>query len=316
MKFEDEFFNEGEDQENKQSLDEIKKQAEKDKVSKLYEQLEKIQEKLSNQELSPLKRFLLENKLSIIEIRLERQLAKLDMREYKEEYEESKNELYDDFNEKLKVKNNELEDIFEEIELQERKIEQKMSRMKDRDADYKEINSVRTGRKLEKNSRSVYQFKATEKVDNALQKQQKELEKLKAKKDLKKEEIINFKKEFIENEKMMDSQIGKEIKEYKPSLWQSFKTIFLEISDNFISWRNSSKQEKEAVRNAKREARTNARIDQSIESNAQNRERMEDFKGRVNYHNPLEEQKEYSERTQEELERVRGEVIENPRQEK
>ena len=102
---------------------------------------------------------MLENKLSIIEIRLERQLAKLDMREYKEEYEESKNELYDDFNEKLKVKNNELEDIFEEIELQERKIEQKMSRMKDRDADYKEINSVRTGRKLEKNSRSVYQFK-------------------------------------------------------------------------------------------------------------------------------------------------------------
>ena len=43
---------------------------------------------------------------------------------------------------------------------------------------------------------------------------------------------------------------------------------------------------------------------------------MEDFKGRVNYHIPLEEQKEYSERTQEELERVSGEVIENPRQEK
>lgn len=295
----------------KESIEELKEEAQKKELSKLYSKLEELQEKLSNEELSPMKRFLIENKLSIIETRLERQLAKMEIKDYKKEYEANKDEMKEIHNEDLRKKQEELDDIFEKIEEQERLIEQKTAEMKNRDIDYKEINNVGKTIIPRKNTRNTYQFTTNKKVSDILQKQQEKLEELKDKKDLKKEEIINFRKEFIEDEKIMDSEFQQQLKEYKPSIWQSFKKAFSRISSNFADWRKNSKQEKEIVKNAKNEARTNARMGQNIENTAKNRGKMKEFKDRVNYYIPLDEQKEYSKNAQEELENVEIDTIED-----
>lgn len=290
---------------------EQKEEKQKQKISQLYIKLEELQEKLANEELSPMKRFLIENKLSIIKNRLERELAKMDIEEYKKEYEANKDEMYELHNEELQEKQEELNSIFEEIEDQERLIEQKIEQLESRKADYEEINKAT---RVRGNKREVYQFN-TDKMGYFIQEQEEILEKLEAKKDLKKEEIINFKKEFIENEKRMDSEFSQQIKEYKPSIWQTIKASFKDIANNFANWRRNSKEEKEAVKNAKNQARLNTRTGQSIDSAAQNRERAEDFKDRVNYYIPLDEQKEYSEKAQEELEYADQEMTEDKIQE-
>lgn len=315
IEYTDEEENTEEVQEEKQSIEELKEESQRKEVSELYSKLEELQEKLENEELSPMKRFLIENKLAIIETRLERQLAKMDIKEYKKEYEANKDEMYDLHNEELQEKQEELDNIFEEIEEQERLIEQRNTEMKNRNSDYEEINNVGKTIISRKNTRNTYQFTTARKVDDILQQQQEKLEELKAKKDLKKEEIINFKKEFIENEKTMDAEFSKELKEYKPSIWQSFKNAFSKISANFENWRKNSKQEKEAIKNAKIEAKKATRIGQSMENMAQNRGKMEEFKDRVNYYIPLEEQKEYSEEVQQKLENVKDKTVEENIQE-
>ncbi len=317
MNMEEEMNNEELQENKKMTLEQAEKEIVKKSTSKLYAKLQELQERLEKEELSPIKRFILESKLSIIETRLERQLAKLDIQDMKKEYEQTKDEWYEKHNEKLKEKQEELDDLFEQIEKQERIIGQKTSNMKNRTADYNEINNIGKGKNSSKNTRSTYQFTSTKKLDEVLQKQQEKLEELKTKKDLKKEEIINFRKEFIENEKGADAEFAESLKEYKPSIWQSFKTALKKIANNFTNWRENQKEERQAIKNAKAQAITDTRKAKTADSIAENTIKMETFKDRVNSHISLEEQSKYSEKAQREpIEKVEGEVIIDEHQEK
>lgn len=317
MNMEEEMNNEELQENKKMTLEQAENEIVKKSTSKLYAKLQELQERLEKEELSPIKRFILESKLSIIETRLERQLAKLDIQDMKKEYEQTKDEWYEKHNEKLKEKQEELDDLFEQIEKQERIIGQKTSNMKNRTADYNEINNIGKGKNSSKNTRSTYQFTSTKKLDEVLQKQQEKLEELKTKKDLKKEEIINFRKEFIENEKGADAEFAEFLKEYKPSIWQSFKTALKKIANNFTNWRENQKEERQAIKNAKAQAIIDTRKAKTADSIAENTIKMETFKDRVNSHISLEEQSKYSEKAQQEpIEKVEGEVIIDEHQEK
>ena len=229
-----------EDEKRKKTKKEVKAEI---KVSKLMEKLEKLNEKLKEQKLSPMKRLLIENKLAIIETRLDRQIDKKQIIERKADYEFNKDMRYEQYNEELARKQAELDDIYEAIERQERKIERKMNKLKAREKDYKEINRAGQTRNPHRNARAVYQFDTAEAMNGVLKSQKNKLTHLKAQKNAKKEEIINFKKEMDEKEKQMDSKALMELKEMRPSIWRSFKDTFDSMADNFKAWRYNIKEE-------------------------------------------------------------------------
>lgn len=251
-----------------------KLEIEQEKVSDLYRKLEELQEKLANEELSPIKRFLLQNKFSIIETRIEKQLARLDIEKIKLVYEEHKDEMYEKYNEQLKIKQEELDNIFDEIEEEERIVEQKATAIKNRELDYKTINNAG---KL-KNTRSTYQFNSNNNIQDEIKEQQNKLELLKAKKDTKIQEILDFKNQFVEYEKSVDRDMSTDIAEYKTSIWKDIRNLFKRISNNFKEWRKNSKEERVAVQNAKQQAKMNIRNAQQANLQEENKEKMNEFR--------------------------------------
>lgn len=251
-----------------------KLEIEQEKVSDLYRKLEELQEKLANEELSPIKRFLLQNKFSIIETRIEKQLARLDIEKIKLVYEEHKDEMYEKYNEQLKIKQEELDSIFDEIEEEERIVEQKATAIKNRELDYKTINNAG---KL-KNTRSTYQFNSNNNIQDEIKEQQNKLELLKAKKDTKIQEILDFKNQFVEYEKSVDRDMSTDIAEYKTSIWKDIRNLFKRISNNFKEWRKNSKEERIAVQNAKQQAKMNIRNAQQANLQEENKEKMNEFR--------------------------------------
>ena len=251
-----------------------KLEIEQEKVSDLYRKLEELQEKLANEELSPIKRFLLQNKFSIIETRIEKQLARLDIEKIKLVYEQHKDEMYEKYNEQLKIKQEELDSIFDEIEEEERIVEQKATAIKNRELDYKTINNAG---KL-KNTRSTYQFNSNNNIQDEIKEQQNKLELLKAKKDTKIQEILDFKNQFVEYEKSVDRDMSTDIAEYKTSIWKDIRNLFKRISNNFKEWRKNSKEERVAVQNAKQQAKMNIRNAQQANLQEENKEKMNEFR--------------------------------------
>lgn len=245
---------------DKETLEKIEKEDIKQGLSNLYKQLNELQEKIVNEKLSPIKRFLIETKISIIETRIENKLAKLERIELKEIFKKHKDEISQMYNKQLQEKQDELDTIFDEIEAEERMLEQNVSQARRREKDYKDINNVGKTKIKEKSKEDTYKFTSNKKVDeNELKQQQEKLEELNNKKDAMKEQIIEFKKQFIEYEKGLYKDNKRQLKKYKPSIWKSIKSAFKRIHKNFIDWRENSKQEKEAIKEAKKKAIENIR---------------------------------------------------------
>ena len=139
------------------------------------------------------------------------------------------------------------------------------------------------------------------------------LKQLEFKKKMKTKEMDKLKGEFARKEKLMNTKEAKQIQKYKPSLWQSMKTTFSRVANNFKNWIISTKQEKQEVKQAKeaavRKAKLKTRTNATVESEKRKKNKMKNIREEMNFNIPLEEQRDYSIKKQKEFEK---EAKENP----
>lgn len=282
-------------EENKESDKEISRiSIINNKTSDLYEKLVEIQEKLQNEELSPIKRLLIQTKLSIIETQLNRQLAKLQLIEAENIYKDRKGERYLKHNEDLEVEQQEYDMILDRKYFLEREIEEISTEVKNREKEYEEINNSGNANKNFVNpiqakkdkDKNIYRFSVDNSKSNIvkpeslkqLEEKQEELEAIKQEQEDKKNHIINLKNEFEEQEKEFDTQVSEVLTEYKPTLWRTIKFAAFKIRQNFREWRDNSKLEKQQIKEAQQKAREEVRKESSQRKNKSNERISNDLK--------------------------------------
>ena len=269
--------NKNENEDNKQDKNKARISIINDKVSDLYEKLVEIQEKLENDiaNLSPIKRLLLQTKLSIIETELNRQLAKLELIDAQEIYKDKKEERYIKHNEELELEQQEYDEILDRKYQLERQIERISKQVKYREKEYEEINNAGSnGKKIKSpiqakkdTNKDIYKFSVDKsksdivkpEILQELEQKQQELEEIKQEQETKKNSIIEFKKEFEKQENDYDKQVSEVLAEYKPTLWRTIKFAAFKIKQNFREWRDNSKLEKQQIKEAKIKAREDIR---------------------------------------------------------
>lgn len=262
-------------QKEKKDKQEIRKENNANKISNLYNQLVELQEKIEKDNLSPIRKFFIENKIARIETKLEREIAKLDVLQCKQLFKEYKGQLYEMYNERLKEEQNKLDNIFDEIESRQIVIELKEQLVKKREKEYKKINN--SG----KNKKDTYKFTSSKTPDNTLMKYREEIEQLNSQVDLKLQEIDKIKKEFDEFEKEVEEERKIQIKEYKPlGFFARFKIDCQKIYNNFINMVKNYKAENELVK----KARENIRAVQNIQNANNSKLRMEEFRNKLEHH--------------------------------
>lgn len=288
--YEEEYDDYEEENEEEYDYDEVETKAPfSKKTTKLCSKLEKLKSKLENDELTPFKRFVIENKLSIIETKLEKQLSKLKIQELEDKYADDVDTRNAEYIEQLKLKNDEINELFNQIEEQERIIEQKTSNVRNRSEEFDQVNKL-LQKQAKRDYREPYQFGTPEKIKAGIEEEEAKLEKLRNQKDLKLRDVEDFIEEYDNNEDKFYEESAKQIKEYRPSIWKSLKSAFSKIGENFRNWRKNSKAEKQAVKEAKRNAIKEARGQQAESSVETIDKRNEAFKNRYSVDIPVEKQ--------------------------
>lgn len=226
---------------------------EKTKESELMEKLEKLQEAISNSKLSGLKRAFYKIKFAIIEAQLDRRKGELTIQAMQDEYNASKGKSEKDkeFTSKVETDKNELEKLHDEILEINRRIEKMHNdNIEANKFNFDELNEEIEAFNAESQGEKIKSASTKGKSGKTL----KELEEKKKTKEAelkqKYNELLNYMREKRNEREIEEAEFSKQIKEYKPSIWQSVKTVFGKISESFREWREESKQKKEARKKA------------------------------------------------------------------
>ena len=230
------------------------------KTNSILEKIELLEEQLKSQELTPFKRFKIQIKLSILESKLDKQMAYMDIENFKKDCEKRKENISKSYNQQLEKINQEYEEMFDkEYELQ-RDIELLSNNIKERKITYSEINS-------NNQNANSYKYKMLPKVQTDLENKQKELEELADQKQAKYEEIKKIQEELMEEHTRIDEMKSKKLIKFNPIAinLNMFKAFCSRVKNNIVEWFKIGNLERKVSKQAVKEAAKKAKIESKEE---------------------------------------------------
>lgn len=302
-KIEQEELKQKNDKENLEKTEDI---AKNNQEKTLLEKLEMIKEQLENEELTPFKRFKLQIKLSAIETLLDKQLSYISIQQFKEECKARKVDISESYNRQLELMNEEYEEIFDKKYTLEREIEALSTNIEERKNAYKKINN--NVKLLIKNNKenNVYQYHVKPAILAELEEKQQQLEVIMNQKETKEEEMKKIQNELIEKQNQIDKNMKNQLVKYNSFTigWNSIKNFFFRAKKDISEWMNNRKLEKEAQREAVRQAKINSKVEVRRKvtqiKNNENEAIVTNFRKELNSNISLEQQNAYTERVLEE----------------
>lgn len=298
-----------------EKLEELKVQLEKfqkeisieernEKRISLLEKLEELKVQLENEELTPLKRLILQVKLSSVETKLEKQMAYLSIEEFKIKMQEYKDYRTQKCDEKLEHINQDMEAIFDKEYELEKDIAILTHNMKERETSYQSINNAT------QKAKGTYEYHINPNVFTQLLEKQKQLEEVMQQKEGKEEEIKQLQEELVARHTEIDQRKENILAKYNPAAiqWNTIKTFFERVKKDIKEWWSTRRLEKDsrkaAIARAKKESKEETRRKIAEIKRNENQAMVENFREELSSHIPLKEQQEYTEKIMQQEEKV------------
>ena len=246
----------------------------KTKVEKLYQALLKIKEKLENKKLTPFKRMRLQLKLDLIQTKLDKQLAKLDLKALKDLAEMKKDEIKEDLNRKLEEMEKGYSAILDKKYDVERDIDDMTYRIHEKQRSYDKINTI-------SKEEGVYTYTISPELKNKIEQKQKELEVIENEEAAKEQEIINLKEQYRDRKDQITADTNKMLRKYNPVrlAFGSIAAFFERANRTIREWRSNRREEKEKVKEIKNRAKV---VEKTLKKQEINKIREEKAGARIN----------------------------------
>lgn len=275
---------------------EVRIEERNEKRISLFEKLEELKTKLENEELTPLKRLLLQIQLSSIETKLDKQIAYLNIEDFKTKMQEAKNHRTQEYDAKLENINQDMDAIFDKKYEIERDIEILTKNIKEREASYQNINEAT------KKAKGTYEYHMNPDVLTQLEEKQKQLEEVLKQKEAKEGEITQLQQALKAKHTEIDQVKRDKLVKYNPAViqWNTLKTFFARVKNNIKEWWGTRTLEKDAKKEAIKQAKINSKAETrrkiaEIKKN-ENEAMVGRFREELSSHIPLKEQQEYTEK--------------------
>ena len=277
-------------------------------INTLLDKLEQLRKRLSNKRLSPIMKFFLTIKFSILETRIERALQYTKMRMHINEW-GARDEIAD---KQIEYFREDYSNTLEEVEKQQRVVEAITADMiqkgititnmpQEIKTTTKSNNSKREGlpvktqsnnngktntkREIKKENENKENDKEIKQpviknndLENKLKEAQEKLKELEAERDLKKAQLEENEKEYEEYIEYSDKQPKEILKAEDISWWKGFKMAISRIFSNLKESKNHKKSLANALKEADKAAKAQIRKEYRKEERRNNREKVEDLR--------------------------------------